>query len=106
MEDKCFISGIFVIPKSSGGFRPIVNLKGLNRFVEHFHFKMEGISVMKGMVRKGDFLRKLTFRMHTSPFPSTRSIGSTFNLYKRGRYFSFPVSVLVFHPPLGPSIKF
>ena len=38
MEDKCFVSGIFVISKSSGGFRPIVNLKGLNRFVDHYHF--------------------------------------------------------------------
>ncbi len=59
MEEKCFVSGIFVIHKSSGGFRPIVNLKGLNRFVDHFHFKMEGISVMKGMVRKGDFFTKI-----------------------------------------------
>jgi hypothetical protein len=59
MEDKCFVSGIFVIPKSSGGFRPIGNLKGLNRFVDHFHFKMEGISVMNVMVRKGDFFTKI-----------------------------------------------
>ena len=59
LEEQCFVSGIFVIPKSSGGFRPIVNLKGLNKFVEQFHFKMEGVSVMKGMVRKGDYFTKL-----------------------------------------------
>ncbi len=59
MEENCFISGIFVIPKSSGGFTPVVNLKDLNRFVDHFHFKMEGIRVMKGMVRKRDFFTKI-----------------------------------------------
>jgi hypothetical protein len=58
-ESSCFVSGIFVIPKSSGGFRPIINLKSLNKFVEHLHFKMEGVSVLRGMVRKGDFFTKI-----------------------------------------------
>lgn len=49
----------FFIPKSSGGFRPIINLKSLNRFVEHLHFKMEGVNIMKGMMRKGDFFTKI-----------------------------------------------
>jgi hypothetical protein len=104
MEGKCFISAIFVIPKISGGFSLIVNVKGLfdNRFVDHFNFKMEGMSVMKGMVRKGRFfLRESTFK-----FQSSQVIGSTFNLYGRGRYSSFPASVLDFHPPLGPSLRF
>ena len=59
LGDLKFVSGIFVIPKSSGGFRPIINLKGLNRFVEHLHFKMEGVSVVRGMVREGDFFTKI-----------------------------------------------
>jgi hypothetical protein len=28
-----FISSIFTIPKKSGGFRPVINLKALNNFV-------------------------------------------------------------------------
>lgn len=66
-KSSCFVSGIFVIPKSSGGFRPIINLKSVDKFVEHVHFKMEGVSVLRGIVRKGDFLRKSTFRMLTIP---------------------------------------
>ena len=54
-REKGFVSGIFVIPKNSGGLRPIINLKGLNKFVKYQHFKMEGISVLKDMVREGDF---------------------------------------------------
>ncbi len=58
-ESSCFVSGIFVIPKCSRGFRPIINLKSLNKFLEHLHFKMEGVSVLRGMVRKGDFFTKI-----------------------------------------------
>lgn len=38
---KEFISTIFLVPKKSGGMRPIINLKPLNNFVETIHFKME-----------------------------------------------------------------
>lgn len=41
------------------GFRPIINLKSLNKFLEHLHFKMEGVSVLRGMVWKGDFFTKI-----------------------------------------------
>ncbi|EFX73658.1 hypothetical protein DAPPUDRAFT_252904 [Daphnia pulex] len=41
--EQRFVSGLFVIPKSSGGYRPIINLKRLNRLVEPKHFKMEAL---------------------------------------------------------------
>ena len=57
-----FISGIFLIPKKSGGFRPIINLKKLNSFVFYRHFKMEGVSTVKQLIRKGDFMAKLDLK--------------------------------------------
>ncbi len=57
-----FVSSLFVIPKKSGGFRPIVNLKGLNRFVRYEHFKMEGLQTVKALVRKGDWMVKLDLK--------------------------------------------
>jgi hypothetical protein len=36
-QDVGFISGIFLIPKRSGGYRPIINLKGLLRWREFQH---------------------------------------------------------------------
>ncbi len=68
------MSEIFVIPKSSGGFRPIANLKGLNKFAEHQHFKMEGLNVLKDIVRIAHFLpirlERLTRLEHSTEFGS------------------------------------
>ncbi len=57
-----FISSIFLIPKRAGGYRPIINLKGLNKFLVHQKFKMEGISSVRHTVRKGDWLTKLDLK--------------------------------------------
>ena len=42
-----FLSSIFLVPKKGGGHSPIINLKRLNEFVSHHHFKMEGIHMLK-----------------------------------------------------------
>lgn len=53
---KEFISTIFLVPKKSGGMRPIINLKPLNNFVETIHFKMETLQTALNLLQKGDFL--------------------------------------------------
>lgn len=67
------ISSIFTIPKKSGGFRPVINLKALNNFVVYNHFKMEGLPTVKSIVQANDWLAKidltdayLTVLMHQS----------------------------------------
>lgn len=47
-----FVCALFVIPKKSGGFRPIVNLKPLNRFIRYEQFKMESITSVRFLVIK------------------------------------------------------
>ncbi|KAI9551304.1 hypothetical protein GHT06_002504 [Daphnia sinensis] len=56
---KGFVSGLFVIPKRTGGFRLIVNIKALNSFVKPVHFKMEGIPLLQELIRPGDFFTKI-----------------------------------------------
>ena len=42
--------------KSHGGFRPVFNLKRLNKYIKSEHFKMESIQQVKSLVQQGNFM--------------------------------------------------
>jgi hypothetical protein len=60
--DYSFTSGFFLVPKASGGWRPIINLKALNLFIPHMHFKMEGVNTVRHTIRQGDWLAKVDLK--------------------------------------------
>ena len=57
-----FFSTVFTVPKRGGERRPIINLKCLNRFVPHVHFKMEGIQSLRDIIPPGDFMIKIDLK--------------------------------------------
>ena len=59
-----FISSLFLVEKvqSKGEYRPIINLKPLNRFVEEWSFKMEGLPVVCSLIQPNDFMMKLDLK--------------------------------------------
>ena len=68
-----FYSPLFVVPKKDGGWRPIINLKQLNHFLDTTHFKMESILSLRDILKKDDYMIKvdlkdayLTVPIHTS----------------------------------------
>ena len=46
-EKDGFISPFFAIPKKPTGYRPILNLKSLNEFVQYNHFKLENLENLR-----------------------------------------------------------
>ena len=54
-EDQ-FVSRIFLVPKKDGSYRPVFNLRPLNRFMENSHFKMEGLPAVKELLQRDDWL--------------------------------------------------
>ena len=50
-----FYSHIFVVPKSSGGWRPVIDLKTLNKFVHCPHFKMHTVNSAFNVLNVGDW---------------------------------------------------
>ena len=50
-EWQGFLSSIFLVPQKDRGHRPIINLKKLNDFIPHTDFKMEGIHMLKDLLR-------------------------------------------------------
>ena len=55
-EAEQFLSNLFLVPKRDGTSRPVINLKGLNGFLQYTHFKMEGIHLLRDLVQPGDWL--------------------------------------------------
>ena len=50
-----FYSTFFLVPKKNGEMRPVINLKPLNRYMVKQHFKMDTLSKVLNLVKKGQF---------------------------------------------------
>ena len=57
-----FISNLFLVPKKSDGFRPVINLKPLNHFLQEIHFKMESIQTAIESLNYGDYMVSLDLK--------------------------------------------
>ena len=61
-QDDQFTSTLFLVEKDNGEFRPVINLRALNRFLGKESFKMEGLQVVRSLLQKGDFMMKLDLK--------------------------------------------
>ena len=50
------------MPKKDGGQRLVINLKSVNKFVHTEHLKMEGIHVLRDLLRAGDWMAKVELK--------------------------------------------
>lgn len=57
-----YVSDIFLVPKKDGGYRFILNLKKLNKFVKSDHFKMEDIRTATRLINKNSFMVNLDLK--------------------------------------------
>ena len=48
--------------KNEGGNRPVINMKALNSFIPHSQFKMEGLHLIKDLLRQNYFMCKLNLK--------------------------------------------
>jgi len=48
-----FISQLFLVKKKGGGFKPLVNLKGLNQYIGTEHFDMEELHLLPSLAQQG-----------------------------------------------------
>ena len=57
-----FYSCLFVVWKTSGSWRPVIDLSHLNRFVDVSHFQMETIQSALLSVRQGDWMASIDLK--------------------------------------------
>jgi hypothetical protein len=77
------------VPKKTGGHRPIVNLKPLNKFIVNEHFKMENLETVRFLVRKGDWFVKLDLKDAYLTVPVHNSHQKYLRFQWEGRVFQF-----------------
>jgi hypothetical protein len=77
------------VPKKTGGHRPIVNLKPLNKFIVYEHFKMENLETVRFLVRKGDWFVKLDLKDAYLTVPVHNSHQKYLRFQWEGRVFQF-----------------
>ncbi|XP_028411552.1 uncharacterized protein LOC114534197 [Dendronephthya gigantea] len=62
LANEGFISSLFVVSKKDGGNRPVINLKQLNQHLIYEHFKMEGIHMLRDLLKRDDYLIKIDLK--------------------------------------------
>ena len=85
-----FISNLFLVPKKSGGMRPILNLKRLNAaHLDTPYFRMETVGDVRHAIRPGDWASSIDLQdayFHILIHPSARKY---MRFGWRGRLFQF-----------------
>ena len=73
-----YVSLVFLVPKSDESWRPVINLKPLNRYIVTHHFKMELVRSVRGLIQQGDWMVKLDkkTRIYQSPFIAVTNASS------------------------------
>ena len=62
MSQLHYSNSLFLVAKRSGGKRPVINLRPLNRFIPNQKFRMESILLLKDILKPNSFLTKIDLK--------------------------------------------
>lgn len=84
-----YISPFFLVPKSEGGYRFVLNLKGLNKFVQAPHFKLDDIRTAIKLTFKNCFMAKIDLRNAYLTIPLHKESYNFFRFLFENQLFEF-----------------
>lgn len=84
-----FISNIFVRPKQNGGYRLILNLSKINKFVEYNHFKMETLSTALELLEPNMFMASVDLKDAYYSVPIAKSDRKWLRFMWRSQLYEF-----------------
>lgn len=96
-ERAGFYSILFLVPKSSGGWRGILNLKQLNLFVLYRRFKMYSLRSILGCIREGDLLQSVDLKeayIHVPIHPMHRQYLRFTYANRHYQYWAMPFGLI------------
>ena len=84
-----FFSQMSLVPKRDSRQRPVINLKQLNQSVKTEHFKMEGIHVLRDLLKAGDWMAKIDLKDAYFMVPMAKEDRTYFCFQWKGRAYQF-----------------
>ncbi|XP_045127738.1 uncharacterized protein LOC123514154 [Portunus trituberculatus] len=86
-----FYRHLFVVPKNTGGFRPILDLSTLNRYVTTTPFRMETVRTVMSAIHRHDWMTAINLRDAYFQIPIHPDSRKFLRFIWRGRHFQFRV---------------
>ena len=96
-----FYSRLFVVWKTSGSWRPVIDLSTLNRFVDVSHFQMETIQSVLLSIHPGDWMASIDLREAYLQVPVNPESRPFLRFVTNGQVYQFTSTV--FWPLHGPA---
>ena len=97
-----FYSRLFVVWKTSGSWRPVINLSTLNLFVDLAHFRMETIQSVLLSVRQGDWMASIDLKEAYLQVPVHPDSRRFLRFVAQGNVYQF--SALCFGLSMAPQV--
>ncbi|CAG8814540.1 15259_t:CDS:2, partial [Cetraspora pellucida] len=85
----CFISRIFLVPKKNDKSQLVLDLRKLNQYLTHYHFKMEGIEMVKTLIFTDHYMVSLNIKDAFLHIPINRQDQSFFAFDFHGKHYVF-----------------
>lgn len=84
-----FYSRLFVVPKATGGVRPIIDLSALNRYVDAPHFQMETADSIRSAIQPGEWITSIDISDAYFHIPLAPAVRHYFRFVVSDRVYQF-----------------